>query len=60
MDPLIAEVRSLFTDDRVNIEDMEKALLSYKSNPRDWSDFAHFDERKWVIFLILITTYIYS
>ncbi|KAK6725444.1 hypothetical protein RB195_004024 [Necator americanus] len=47
MEPLTAEIRSLFRDQHVNIEDVEKALLSYKSNQQDWSSFALFDERNY-------------
>ncbi|PIO58527.1 cysteine dioxygenase type I [Teladorsagia circumcincta] len=46
MQALIGEMRSIFRDDHVNIEDMEKTLLSYKSDPQDWSQYALFDERK--------------
>ncbi|VDO67617.1 unnamed protein product [Heligmosomoides polygyrus] len=45
MEALIGQLRSIFQDDRVNIEDMEKTLLSYKSNPQDWDKYAMFDER---------------
>ncbi|VDL72138.1 unnamed protein product [Nippostrongylus brasiliensis] len=45
MQDLIGEMRSIFRDDHVNIEDMEKTLLSYKSNPADWGQYAMFDER---------------
>ncbi|KAK5986054.1 Cysteine dioxygenase [Trichostrongylus colubriformis] len=45
MQALIGEMRSIFRDDHVNIEDMEKTLLSYKSDPQDWSQYAMFDER---------------
>nr|CDJ93474.1 Cysteine dioxygenase type I domain containing protein [Haemonchus contortus] len=47
MQALIGQMRSIFRDDQVNIEDMEKTLLSYKSDPQDWSRYALFDERNY-------------
>uniref|UniRef100_A0A1I7WTN2 Cysteine dioxygenase n=1 Tax=Heterorhabditis bacteriophora TaxID=37862 RepID=A0A1I7WTN2_HETBA len=47
MDPLISQFRSIFASNDVNIEEVEKVLYSYKSNPSDWRKYAHFDERNY-------------
>ncbi|KJH44251.1 cysteine dioxygenase type I [Dictyocaulus viviparus] len=47
MNSLITEIGSIFHGDRVNIEDMEKILHSYKSNPHHWRQYAMFDERNY-------------
>ncbi|KAG9511113.1 tRNA pseudouridine(38/39) synthase, partial [Fragariocoptes setiger] len=42
-DDLLAEIRSIFQEDRVDIDYLKKLLTSYKSNPQDWKKFAHYD-----------------
>ncbi|PAV60014.1 hypothetical protein WR25_18059 [Diploscapter pachys] len=47
MQRLIGQLREIFEDDSVNIEQMEKILLEYKSDQSEWGRFAHFDERNY-------------
>lgn len=43
LDDLIRELRQVFDSDRVNVERVQDLMSAYKSNPRDWIKFAHFD-----------------
>jgi len=47
MDKLCDRLRSIFADDRVNIDEVMCALNEYKSDRRDWQSFALFDEHKY-------------
>ncbi|KAF6203436.1 hypothetical protein GE061_001767 [Apolygus lucorum] len=49
---LISSLRSIFDSDRVNIEEVGDLLKSYKSNPRDWKQFAKFDRFRYTRNLI--------
>lgn len=46
LDDLIAELHKVFSEDRVNVEDVKAVLSSYKSNPKDWRKFAKFDSHR--------------
>lgn len=53
MDHLIKDIREIFdSDDNINTETVRNLFENYKSNPADWSKYAHFDPHKFV-FLIL-------
>ncbi len=41
---LISSLCQVFEDDHVNIEDVEKLLSLYQSNPVEWRKFANFDQ----------------
>ncbi|XP_047038097.1 cysteine dioxygenase type 1 [Helicoverpa zea] len=43
LDILIQELHRMFSCDHVNVQDVQKVMLGYKSNPKDWSKFAKFD-----------------
>lgn len=43
LDDLIREVREIFEEDHIDVDFVQEVMLSYKSNPRDWTKFAHFD-----------------
>lgn len=43
LDDLIRELRSVFDSDRVNVERVKDLMSAYKSNPREWIKYAHFD-----------------
>ncbi|PZC79420.1 hypothetical protein B5X24_HaOG216415 [Helicoverpa armigera] len=43
LDILIQELHRMFSRDHVNVQDVQKVMLGYKSNPKDWSKFAKFD-----------------
>ena len=46
-DELINKLLEIFGSDKVNIEEVEELLASYKSNPRDWRKYAKFDKFKY-------------
>ena len=46
LEDLIRGIRVLFEDDRINVEEVQCFMESYKSNPREWSPFAMFDPHR--------------
>lgn len=46
MEKLILNLRQIFEDDHINTEEVRRVLEEYKSDPRDWRKFAHFDPHK--------------
>jgi hypothetical protein len=46
MEKLCDRLRSIFADNRVNIEEVMCALNEYKSDRRDWQSYALFDEHR--------------
>ena len=44
---LVANLLRIFESDKVNVEEVEDLLASYKSNPKDWKRFAKFDKFKY-------------
>ena len=49
---LIQECRKIFSNNEVDIEQVQNLLYSYQSNPKDWKQFAHFDRFKWVLYFL--------
>ncbi|KAF7634539.1 Cysteine dioxygenase [Meloidogyne graminicola] len=47
MDKLIKEIREIFNEDSINIEEVKQLLEEYKSNANDWNKFALFDPHKY-------------
>ena len=47
MDKLVANIREIFEDDHINTETLRSVLENYKSNSRDWQQYAHFDPHKY-------------
>ncbi|ETN68964.1 hypothetical protein RB195_025914 [Necator americanus] len=47
LNELIAKLREIFADDHVDVNEVMRAMESYKSNPSDWRQFAVFDEHKY-------------
>lgn len=43
LDDLIRELRVVFESDHVNVERVQDLMSAYKSNPREWIKYAHFD-----------------
>ncbi|KAL0809838.1 hypothetical protein ABMA28_011327 [Loxostege sticticalis] len=43
LDKLVEELHKVFTDDFVNIQDVQQLMAGYKSNPKDWKKYAKFD-----------------
>jgi len=43
MDDLIQELRVVFQSDCVDVDYVSALLAAYKSNPRDWRQYAIFD-----------------
>uniref|UniRef100_A0A914V5B6 Cysteine dioxygenase n=1 Tax=Plectus sambesii TaxID=2011161 RepID=A0A914V5B6_9BILA len=47
MEPLCDRLRTIFGDDRVNVDEVEHVLSQYKSNEADWAKYAMFDDHKY-------------
>ncbi|KAL6723111.1 hypothetical protein Aduo_018149 [Ancylostoma duodenale] len=47
LNELIAKLRQIFADDKVDVAEVMRVMESYKSNPADWGQFAVFDEHKY-------------
>jgi len=47
LNDLIAQLRKVFEDDHVNVEEVMDVLGSYKSNPADWAKFSKWDPHKY-------------
>ncbi|XP_074661258.1 cysteine dioxygenase type 1-like [Tubulanus polymorphus] len=43
LDELIARLKQVFAEDKINVEYVQALMTSYKSNPKDWKKFAIFD-----------------
>lgn len=46
---LCAHIHRVFATNTVNVEYVIKLLENYKSNPKDWRQFAKYDPHKYVI-----------
>lgn len=46
LNELIQKLHEVFHEDRVNVEEVQELMESYKSNPQDWKTFAIFDAHK--------------
>jgi cysteine dioxygenase len=44
---LVVELRRVFDADKVDIDYVKTVLSAYKSNPKDWAQFAHFDQYRY-------------
>ncbi|CAK1593526.1 unnamed protein product [Parnassius mnemosyne] len=40
---LVQELHKVFSNDHVNIQDVQKLMAAYKSEPKDWKKYAKFD-----------------
>jgi len=47
LDDLVAEFRAIFNKDQVDVDYVQDVMLSYKSNPKDWTKYAHFDRHRY-------------
>ncbi|KAJ8704681.1 hypothetical protein PYW07_011869 [Mythimna separata] len=43
LEHMIGELHRVFSRDHVNVQDVQKLMAAYKSNPKDWSKFAKYD-----------------
>ncbi|XP_061726292.1 cysteine dioxygenase type 1 [Cydia pomonella] len=43
LEKLVEELHDIFSRDHVNVQDVQKLMLGYKSNPKDWKKYAKFD-----------------
>ncbi|XP_047523733.1 cysteine dioxygenase 1 isoform X1 [Pieris napi] len=43
LDKLIEELHRVFSHSHVNIQDVQKLMLGYKSDPKDWRKYAKYD-----------------
>ncbi|XP_060701983.1 cysteine dioxygenase type 1 [Hemiscyllium ocellatum] len=44
---LIQQLHEIFSSDKINVEEVQMLMESYKSNPADWSKFAKFDKYRY-------------
>ncbi|XP_078279875.1 cysteine dioxygenase type 1-like [Rhinoraja longicauda] len=44
LDDLIKELHDIFSSDKVNVEEVQTLMESYKSDPAEWLQFAKFDK----------------
>ncbi|KAL3096917.1 hypothetical protein niasHS_002633 [Heterodera schachtii] len=47
MDKLVLKIRELLDENEVNFGEVQRILEEYKSEPKDWRKFTHFDEHKY-------------
>ena len=46
LNELIGQLRRIFADNHVNVDEVRKVMESYKSNREDWERYAIFDQHK--------------
>lgn len=46
LDDLVAHLRQIFDDDNVDVDYVQEVMRAYKSNPKDWKKYAHFDRHR--------------
>ncbi|KAK2837807.1 hypothetical protein Q5P01_015019 [Channa striata] len=47
LDELIQILHKIFESDRINVEEVQNIMESYKSNPQEWSRYAKFDKYRY-------------
>ncbi|RWS16804.1 cysteine dioxygenase type 1-like protein [Dinothrombium tinctorium] len=47
LDELVVKLREIFSQDDIDVDYVQQLMLSYKSNPRDWRKYAHFDRHRY-------------
>ena len=45
-DDLVSQLGQIFADDNIDVDYVQEVMSTYKSNPRDWKKFAHFDRHR--------------
>ncbi|XP_048469850.1 cysteine dioxygenase type 1 [Rhincodon typus] len=53
LEDLIKQLHEIFSGDKINVEEVQTLMESYKSNPADWSKFAKFDKYRYVFVWLL-------
>ncbi|XP_049882847.1 cysteine dioxygenase [Pectinophora gossypiella] len=43
LEKLVEELHRVFSDNHVNVQDVQKLMAGYKSDPKDWRKYAKFD-----------------
>ncbi|CAH2056514.1 unnamed protein product, partial [Iphiclides podalirius] len=43
LETLLRELHKVFSREHVNVQDVQKLMVAYKSNPKDWKKYAKFD-----------------
>jgi hypothetical protein len=46
LNDLIGKLREVFSYDFINVEYVQKLMENYKSNPKDWRQYAKYDPHK--------------
>ena len=49
LNDLVQELRTVFQSDSVDVDYLRALLAAYKSNPKDWKQYAVFDPYRYVI-----------
>ncbi|KAI1280404.1 Cysteine dioxygenase type 1 [Halotydeus destructor] len=52
LDDVCNELRTVFESDEVDVDYVHEILSSYKSNPKDWRKYCHFDRHRYTRNLI--------
>lgn len=50
---LVTHIRNVFSKDDVNVEYVIKLLENYKSNAKDWRQYAKYDPHKYLLKILL-------
>ena len=46
LEELIKRLHDIFANDKVDIDEVKHVMERYKSNPKDWEQFAFYDQHK--------------
>lgn len=46
MEKLCQQLREIFEEDLIDVDEVKDVLKTYSSNPADWIEFAKFDDQK--------------
>ncbi|RWS30591.1 cysteine dioxygenase type 1-like protein [Leptotrombidium deliense] len=47
LDDLISKLAEIFSSDDIDVDYVQQVMLSYKSNPKEWKKYAHFDRHRY-------------
>lgn len=50
LNELVSMLREIFSNELVNVEYVRQLITNYKSNPKDWRQYAKYDPHRLVIF----------
>lgn len=50
LNELVDMLREIFSNELVNVEYVSQLVSNYKSNPKDWRQYAKYDPHRFVVF----------